>query len=143
MPTNHEKFLAGEPVTVELEALRQGQIPGTADALRDFLIHPLGSQLEGADKPLTAQDRAALREMRTGPGWPILQRLLERSTIQHTKRATLLSEDDPLGNQTGIAQAWHTLKTWKALHLTMNLMVETELQKDRLEQEEVRNGKGS
>lgn len=138
MPTNLEKYLAGEPLTDELAALKRGDFEQV-----DFLglrskLFPAETRVPLADpeRPLRAEERAALREIRTGPGWPVLQRLMERATGNQTNAAILLSQDDPAGKRDEIAQAWMAVKVWKHMVACLNRDVEQELR----EQEETGDG---
>ena len=133
MPTNFEKYLAGEPLNEELAALKSGVLP-------DFIRVPGAGAAWMAppdptdpEKPLTQAERAALRELRQGPGWAVLQKLLERATIQHINAATAASEDDPLAKSAEIAALWHTVKVWKQLCWRLRVMVDVELMEQRME----------
>ncbi|MGA9668421.1 MAG: hypothetical protein WBQ94_04390 [Terracidiphilus sp.] len=132
MTTNLEKYLAGEPLNEELALLKAGKLPllqepGNGAWLAD-VTRAAEVSLDEIRRPLTREERAALREMRTGGGWIVLQKLLKRATIGHTEAAVRASEDDPLGKREEIAQLWLTLKVWKRLVADMNLWVEFEMQ---------------
>lgn len=125
MTTNLEKYLAGEPLNELNAAVKRGELPGQ-------LFTPLPAEeprapLGDADRALRPAEWAALREMRQGPGWPVLQRLLERATISHTNAAILMSQDDPTGEPAKLATLWVTVKVWKNMVNLLNQMVATEL----------------
>jgi hypothetical protein len=136
MPSNHEKYLAGVPLNPELEALKEGRAPEFGMGLASVIAQEPAARITDAERPLTAEERAALRELRQGVGWPVLQKLLERATLSHVRAATSLSEDDPLAKKDEIAQAWLMVKVWKQLRIQMNVMVEIELMEDRKAREE-------
>lgn len=138
MKTNYEKYLAGEPLNEELAKMKRGELPmppwerwnqaqpAAAGEQRAPLMDP--------ERQLNRAEQAALRELRQGPGWPVLQRLLERATINHTNSAILLSQDDPAGKTAELAQAWLTVKTWKQLVGQLNDMVAMELLVEQLQE---------
>jgi hypothetical protein len=63
----------------------------------------------------------------------VLQKLLERSTIQHIQAATVLSQDDPMGKSAEVATQWLTVKVWKQLCWRLRVMVDVELMEQRME----------
>jgi hypothetical protein len=135
MPSNFEKYLANEPLNEQNAKVRRGELPEW-EPPTGALAAGLGAAeqrgpLLDAERPLMADERAALREMRQGPGWAVLQRLLERATITHQKSAILLSQDDPAAHRDEIAQAWLTVKVWKAVVAGLNLAVELELREQQ------------
>ena len=141
MTTNFEKYLAGEPLNEELAALWRGEAPPIGAGLAggssaDLNVNGGAGEETGAIddlRPLRAEERAALRETRQGPGWPVLQKLLKRGTIQRIRFSTALSEDDPLGKRDEIALAWLEVKVWKQLVNALTAMVELELAEQRRE----------
>jgi hypothetical protein len=127
--TNFEKYLAGEPINEVNAAVQRGELP--AEMQTPLPGDAPRAPLADADRPLKQDERAALREMRQGPGWPVLQRLLERATISHTNAAILLSQEDPAGKTEDLAAVWLTVKVWKHMVNLLNQMVETELQQEK------------
>lgn len=125
MTTNHEKYLAGEPLTPELEAIRRGREPGeqpggtAAPALETVTAG-------GLNQPLSRAERVALREMRASDGWGVLQKLLKRATLLRTETATKLSQVDPLANSDEIARAWANLIMFMRAHVDINDLVLSE-----------------
>lgn len=135
--SNFEKYLAGEPLNDELAAIKAGQLP----ELRGLAGMPNLNQAQAAEprpltdpeRELTREERIALREIRQAPGWPVLQRLLEKSTIAHTKAAIALSQDDPLGSGTELNQMWVIVKLWKQTIAELNWAVAVEMQRSEEE----------
>jgi hypothetical protein len=125
--SNFEKYLAGEPLTPELAALKAGRLP---DIFGIFTQSPAPAAAEvkalDLERDLTRDERIALRELRLAPGWPVLQKLFERATIQHTKAATALSQEQPLGAE--ISQIWLTVKLRRQVIAELNLAVAVEMQ---------------
>lgn len=127
--SNHEKYLAGVPLNPELAALKAGRLPELDGVLPNQAQGgAAASQAADPERELTREERIALREIRTGPGWPVLQKLLEKSTIAHTKAAIALSQDDPLGSGPELNQMWLTVKLWKMTIAELNWAVAIELQ---------------
>jgi hypothetical protein len=124
MATNFEKYLAGEPLNDELAALRAGRLPEFELQENAILAQSVGSEpLEDDEKPLTREECVALREMRTSAGWPVMQKLIRRTTIAHKKAAMLISEQDPLGAGRELANAWLEVKVWKQLTAQLNWLI--------------------
>jgi hypothetical protein len=126
--TNFEKYMRGEPLNEELQALRDGK-------LNEFTLVPgarlpVGAEAAAAslNKPLDKAEREALKELRQGPGWGGLQRILQKAIRTHEESAILLSQEDPLGKQSEIAQEWAYVKIFKRVHLEVNLLVEAEIE---------------
>ena len=140
MSTNFEKFLAGEPLTPELAALKRGELLEAVSP--PVAIAPGGrAPLHDAERALKQDERAALREMRAAPGWVVLQRLLERAIITATNAAILASQDDPAGKVQELSNLWLTVKTWKRLRSELNATVEIELLLQEQEAKGVKNGR--
>ena len=99
--SNHEKYLAGVPLNDELAALKAGLQP-------DFgMLTQLATPAEPhavteLEHELIRAEHLALLELRQGPAWPVLQKLLEKAILAHTKAAIALSQDDP----------WEWPKNW-------------------------------
>jgi hypothetical protein len=114
--TNFEKYLAGEPLNEELAALKAGRLPEFELRENASLTQAAGSESFGDDeKPLTRDECVALREMRTSAGWPVMQKLIRKTTLAQKKAAMLISEQDPLGAGRELANAWLEVKVWKQL----------------------------
>lgn len=135
--TNLEKYLAGVPLNDELAALKAGKLPDFGMLTQQAAAPAQPAAIADPERELTREERIALREMRQGPGWPILQRLLEKSTIQHTKAAIALSQEDPLGLADELSQMWLTVKLWKRTIVDLNWAVAVELQ--HLTEEDAQN----
>jgi hypothetical protein len=124
MATNFEKYLAGEPLNEELAALRAGRLPEFELRENAILAQSVGSEpLEDDEKPLTREECVALREMRTSAGWPVMQKLIRKTTIAQKKAAMLISEQDPLGAGRELANAWLEVKVWKQLTAKLTWLI--------------------
>lgn len=125
MATNFEKYLAGEPLNEELAALKAGRLPEFEIRQQSAMFQPSvtggDEPTEDDEKPLTREECAALKEMCTLPGWPVMQKLIRRTTIAHKKAAMLLSEQDPLGAE--LKNAWLEVKVWKQLTAQLTWLI--------------------
>lgn len=121
---NFDKYMRGEPLNEELRALRDGIAPLLPD-------RGAGQEAElpiAADKPLDKAERAALKELRQGPGWGGLQRIFRKAIRTHEESAILLSQEDPLGRASEISRGWAYVKIFKRVHLEVNLLMEAEIE---------------
>lgn len=110
--TQLEKFHRGEPLTPELEELRNG-----AETVQDSETSaPVDT------RPINDDEREHLRRMKFEPGWPVIMRLLDREIQKQEAVARSMSMDDPLANGPAIAQAWAYVAMQKR---TRNLIVST------------------
>lgn len=127
-PTNFEKYLAGEPLNDELAAIRQGAAQEGRSGLATTGLAAEEDPVQ-AHRPLrlTNDDRFALKELRYGPAWPALQKILDRETRRQTDAALSLSQDDPLRNRDEIAKAWHHLNVWQRMVVRLADMVGMEI----------------
>jgi hypothetical protein len=124
MATNYEKYLAGEPLNEELAALKAGRLPEfemRGDAL--FTQSPGSEPRADDEKALTREECVALRELRVSAAWPVLQKLIRRTTTAHKNAAVLLSEQDPLGAGRELANAWLEVKVWKQLTAQLTWLI--------------------
>jgi len=101
------KFLRGEPLTPELEALAKGD-------------EPQATTQPGDARPLDNDDREHLKRLRLEPGWPVVLRLWNRDIQQAEHQAKGISLDDPLGNSKQLADAWAYVAM---LHRSLNRLV--------------------
>jgi hypothetical protein len=115
MASNYEKYLAGEPLNEELAALKAGRLPEFEMRENAFTQSAESEPREDDEKPLTRDECVALREMRVSAAWPVLQKLIRKTTLAQTKAAMLISEQDPLGAGRDLANAWLEVKVWKQL----------------------------
>jgi hypothetical protein len=125
--SNFEKFLAKEPLTPELAALRAGNLP-----IFDLPEWMNGSNqaaaplVKAGNEPLAKNERNALREMRLSAGWQVFQKLLRRAIMRHTDAAVSISQVDPLRNSQAIAESWAYVHMLKRVHQDINLEVDLE-----------------
>lgn len=101
--TAHEKFLRGEPLSDELRAMREGEIPNAGkEAAR-------GAPTRTFDHPereLTRAERLDLKEWMEMPGWELFRRIIEKANLMHQKHAIASSQQDPLSRQNEISSVW-------------------------------------
>jgi hypothetical protein len=121
-----ERYMAGEPLTPELAALRDGQqVQLSGDGVR-----PAAPVVENADRELTRAERAHLRELRLAPGWPVLQRLEEKIFQMHQKGAITTSQSDPLRNGESISQEWAYVTMIRRAFGELELLMQAEIKHD-------------
>jgi hypothetical protein len=110
--SDHEKYLAGIPLTEELAAVRAGKQrpPWDPDPEQDQPgMRPGDMNVRvslTSSLTLTRGERVALKEGRQSDFWPALMHLLEITCKRAEARAILLSHEDPLGNAPAITQEW-------------------------------------
>jgi hypothetical protein len=124
MATNYEKYLAGEPLNEELAALKAGRLPEFEMREHAAFVQSPDSEPHADDeKALTREECVALRELRLSAAWPVLQKLIRRTTTGHKNAAVLLSEQDPLGAGRDLANAWLEVKVWKQLTAQLTWLI--------------------
>jgi len=123
---NFDKYIAGEPINEELRALKEGR---AADAVPFLVTGSQNQSTEPSIEPISRAEQIALKELRGGPAWPVLQKLLKNATLLHKKSATLLSEGDPLADAQKIAEAWAYVKMLNLTITNITRLVEAEITK--------------
>lgn len=120
LPASLEKYLAGEPLSEELAALRAG-LQDQGSLVSSLYPEQLRIPAEVSPRAqrLSRADKAALRELRAGEGWEALNRLAEIALRRHVESATLLSQEDPLANTQEVAARWAYVKMLRALWLEL------------------------
>ena len=121
--TAHEKYMRGDPLTPELEAYRDGREPKAEEPVAPAARHAF----DDPDRPLTRGERLDLKEWREMPGWELFQRLIERATLMHQKRAIAYSQDNPLTNRDEIAAQWAYLNLFRRATAELQAMIDKEL----------------
>ena len=99
-----ERYTRGFPINETLAAMRDD--PNFVARQMAEVQPRVAEPLDEIERELERSERLALKEMRGGPGWPVLQRLLEKTVHFNKKRVISISESDPLGNQQTIANQW-------------------------------------
>jgi hypothetical protein len=61
------------------------------------------------------------------PGWEVFQRLTEKATAMHQRRAIASSQDDPLSNRDQIATAWAYFQLYRRAIEELAAMVNVEV----------------
>ena len=124
--TDHEKYLAGEPLNDELRDLRDGKTP---EPLAPVLPWPIPEPMEDAERDLTRTERLALKELRASDGWPAMMRLLEMTVLLHRKSVITFSERDPLNHKDEIANQWAYLNSLRSAKQAIQALVDAEVKK--------------
>ena len=122
--TPHEKFLAGQPLTSELAAIREGRDPETTRP------RPAPAERRAYDDPereLSRPERLDLKEFWEMPGQKLYLRIAEKAIHLHQKRAISLSQDDPLSNRDEVVNAWEYVKMFRRVVAELELIVNGEL----------------
>lgn len=119
-----ENFLAHVPLNQEMEDLahqvaREDEEPAPAEVNAADPFDPL--------RPLDDADRKALLKMVQDAGWEVYQRIRLRACAEAERAATLLSQDNPLGNQRRIAEGWAYLSVMRDVLRTERGTVQAEL----------------
>lgn len=121
-----EKFTRGQPINEDFAALRDD--PNfVSKQMADVMVMPRREPLEDIERELDRGERLALKELRMSPGWPVLERLLEKVVHSHRKSVISMSESDPLGNADGIAKQWAYLTMLKAAKGSVATLVDAEV----------------
>ena len=122
--TDHEKYLAGEPLNDELRDLRDGKTP---EPLAPVLPWPIPEPMEDAERELTLTERLALKELRASDGWNVQMRLLEKCILSHRNSVISMSQRDPLTNKDAIANQWAYLNALKSAKQAIEVLVDAEV----------------
>lgn len=125
--TPHEKYLAGEPLNEELAALKEGR---SRDFLETTPAWPPSLRLiTGGDieRELTRGERMDLKELRQSAGWPVVVRLLEKTSAIHKKGAISSSQTNPLANKDTIAEEWAYCTMFDRAKGEIQALIEAEL----------------
>jgi len=134
--TAHERYLAGEPLTAELAAIRDGKDePSIWDRLLETVTRTGDSDPATRERTLTRADRAELRDLRNSPGWAIFLMLQKRAMKLHQRTAIQQSEDGELEPEK-MAGEWAHVRLFKRACQEMTALVEAEIAE--LEAEEKR-----
>ena len=126
---NYLKYLRGEPLNEELAKVRAGHY---ADSELLQIAQQIDEDpvlaIENPEKPLTRDERVALKEIRIAPGWPVLIKVMERLLVAQRRIATSLSEADYKVTGEELASAWLPVQIWKKLIVQMNYAVVMEIE---------------
>lgn len=126
METEFERFTRGQPINAEMELLRDD--PNfVAKQMAEVAVMPRREPLEDVERDLDRGERLALKEMRLSPGWPVLERLLEKALHFHRKAVISISESDPLGNKDAIADQWAYMNALKTAKNMVGVLVDAEV----------------
>lgn len=121
-----ENFLAGRPLNKEmeqlaLEVMEEGEATESAESLASDPFDEL--------RELDDADRKALYRLTHEPGWEVLTRIRKRTCAAAEKAATLLSQDNPLGNKEAIANGWAYLSVMRDVMRAESAAIEAEIAK--------------
>lgn len=100
-----ERYTRGRPINEDFARLRDDPnfVTRHPEQPAAQVVH---APLEDVERELERGERLALKELRMSPGWPVLQRLLEKTVHAHRKSVISISEHDPLANKEKIAEQW-------------------------------------
>ena len=133
-----QKYLAGEPLNPELQALRDGKAV-ESDPQEDIRTR---APIEAADRELTRAEQQLLRQMRILPGWPVLARLQEKTCRIHEKAAIILAQGDPFADREKIIEAFAYSKMYRRACNDLMLSVEAEMMKLEIRLKKKKKGTG-
>jgi hypothetical protein len=118
-----ENFLAGVPLNAEMEQLAREVMEEEAEvSAADLTADPFDPL-----RPLDDADRKALLKLSQDPGYEVLTRLRKITCAALEREATLVSQENPLGNAEKIAQGWAYLSIMRQLIQTEHGAIEAEL----------------
>lgn len=118
-----ENFLAGVPLNAEMEELAREVMEEEQQAKQpDLAIDPFDPL-----RPLDDADRKALLKLTQDPGYEVLTRIRKRTCAEAEKAATLVSQENPLGNADKIAQGWAYLAVMRQVMQVEAGTIEAEL----------------
>lgn len=121
-----DKYLARQPLTPELAAMKAGRDEEpTPGEVRIRALIEEGKR--GLEAPLTDADRQDLRELRQHPGWTVFIRLTKRAMAIHEKTAIVVSKKAPLANAEGISQEWGAVAAFERACSELTGLVDAEL----------------
>jgi len=120
---NFERYLAGQPLTEELAALRRGESAGPAglEALLEA-FGPRPAPTGDDDKPLSREECLALKEAQAGGGVTTLMKLLRRNLHRRIEEAKMDSQNNPLGRAAEIAHVWAYVAIYRRICLEIEGM---------------------
>lgn len=122
--TAHERFMRGDALTPELEALREGRETAAQQqattAAKGATDHP--------ERELSRAERLDLKEWMEMPGWELFRRLIEKANGSHQKRAITYSQIDPLNNQAAIVSNWAYVTAFRKATTELLDAVKTEVE---------------
>lgn len=129
--TAHEKYAMGIPLNDELAALKDGRDPiklqeSPFPAAGRDVASEVG--LEEVERDLTRSERVELKELRLSRGWPILLRLLEKSSLRLKKSAITASEGDPLGRDPKTGERWMERNMFELARNALPKLVQREME---------------
>lgn len=119
-----ENFLAGVPLNAEMEELARSVME--EEEIAADRIAAAGDPFDPL-RELDESDRKALLKLTQDPGWEVFQRIRLRACFEAEKEATLLSQNDPLGNQQKIAQGWAYLTVMRQVLQAENATIAGEI----------------
>jgi hypothetical protein len=119
-----ENFTRGLPINEDLARLRDDPNFTMPAAVQPS---PARGPIEDVERELDRSEKLALKELRMSPGWPVLERLLEKVVHNHRKSVISMSEADPLSNKDAIAAQWAYLTMLKAARNSVVMLVDAEV----------------
>jgi hypothetical protein len=120
-----EDYIAGKPLTEELARLKAGVF----DAPEPGPMEVPAWEPDNLERPLNDGEREDLRRLMSEPGWRVLQRLRKKAIKAMEQAAIVLSTNNPLANERGIAVGWANLTAFKDQVKLDTLLIEAEVQR--------------
>lgn len=113
-----ENYLTGKPLSAEIAALMEGREPA-AEA-----EYPQAETAYREDtRQLTPEEIAWVHRLKGEPGFPLLLRQLNLRVQEREKSASLLSQQDPLGQKDDIAKLWAYISCFKQVIREIEILV--------------------
>lgn len=116
-----EKYLRGEPLNEEMEALKRGLEDPEAEV--PSLLRPVFPEQIGEI------EREHLRRMVMEPGWGVFLKLVDITTKRQEDAVRAMSLDNPLMNRDKIAAGWAEVGIMQGAWKMMLGLVNSEIQK--------------
>jgi hypothetical protein len=129
--SSYEKYAQNIPLNEELAALHDGRDPVEIQkaAARAVVKEEQANEAEGElERELTRVERLDLKELRLSRGWPILVRLLEKSSHRLEKAAITASMRDPLARNPETGERWMEHKMFEIAKNALPKMVAREIE---------------
>lgn len=126
-----ERYNQNIPLTPELDDIAHG---------RDEEAEVQPAALENAptvdvEEELTAEEKRHLKELRGGRGWPVLLRVLEKTSLRLRRGAISCSASDPLGRNPATGDAWMMDTVFRQMKQNLPAVIDAEL-KEKVEVEQ-------
>lgn len=128
MPSNQdnsafENYLTGKPLSSEIAALMEGREPtAEIESSETAETSSYAGRREQGREP-TPEEITWVHKLRGEPGYSILLRLLNLRVQKREESASLLSQQDPLGQKDDIAKNWAYIACFKQVIREIEILV--------------------